>query len=138
MTDGPLKSNSTMCCRGQERRGSGDPLLLLLPSVRLVWLLLRAAAEAAELLLPFASCVYFSLLRVPEWVERSWRRCTLPPSGIQRPAGTQASSSSTISSGSAWFTHSGHFPQTCNLLLGFFFSLWIFAFCCCSVRSSLV
>lgn len=45
----PLKSNSTMCCRGQGRRG-GEPLLLLL-LVRLVWLPLRAAAQAAELLL---------------------------------------------------------------------------------------
>lgn len=78
MTDGPLKSNSTMCCRGQRRRGrGGEPLLLC--SVRLVWLPLRAAAEAAELLLPFASCVYFSLLHVPEWVERSCRRSPLPP-----------------------------------------------------------
>ncbi len=30
MTNGPLKNNSTMCCHGQERRGRGDPLLLLL------------------------------------------------------------------------------------------------------------
>lgn len=32
---------------------------------RLVWLPLRAAAEAAERLLPFTSCLYFSLLLCP-------------------------------------------------------------------------
>lgn len=71
-----------MCCRGQERRGRGGDLLLLLLLllvVRLVWLPLRPAAEAAELLLPFTSCAYFSLLRVPEWVERSWRLSSPPP-----------------------------------------------------------
>lgn len=77
-----------------KEEGKEDPLLLLL--VRLVWLTLRAAAEAAELLLPLVSCIYFSLLCFSEWVERSWRRWAFPPSGIQRPAGAWASSSSTI------------------------------------------
>lgn len=55
-----------------KEEGKEDPLLLLL--VHLVWLTLRAAAEAAELFLPLASCIYFSLLCFSEWVERSWRR----------------------------------------------------------------
>lgn len=105
---------------GMEGNG-GVLLLLLLLWVRLVWLPVRAAAEAAELLLPFASCVYFSLLHVPEWEERSWRRWALPPSGTQRPAWARPSSSSIISSGSTLCTRSGHFCQTCNLLLGFIY-----------------
>lgn len=113
------------CVAVGRRGGEGGIHLLLLLLVRLVWRPLRAAAEATELLLPFASCVYFSLLCVPQWVEWSWRRWALPPSGVHRPAGAQASSSSTISSGSTWCTHSGHFSPNSSLdsllLCGFFY-----------------
>lgn len=112
LTD-PLKSNSTMCCRGRERRGRGGPPPPLLPppppapppSLGALDLAgSQTGGRGRELLLSFSSWVYFSLLGVPQWAERSWRLDSASACELRRPAGVGSSgSNSVVSSGS---THS--------------------------------
>ena len=109
MTHGPLKSNSTMCCRGRGREGKAGAGGSSPP--------LRAFGLAAS---PSSSRLRFCF--PPSWSTVGGEKLeTLsspthhPPSDSQRPAGAQASSSS----GSAWCTDPG-FLQTCCCLLEFF------------------
>lgn len=103
MTKDLLKSNSTMCCCGEGRRR--DPLLLLLSLFSLASSQ-AAAAEAAELHLPFTSCFYFSLLSLSQSGWREAGRHELFPSGKQRPAGGPSKQQLCHPSGSAWWTQS--------------------------------
>lgn len=108
LTD-PLKSNSTMCCRGRERRGRGGPPPPPPPAPPPSLGALNLAGSQTggrgrEFLLSSSSWVYFSLLGVPQWVERSWRLDSASARELHRPAGVGSSSSgSVVSSGS---THS--------------------------------
>lgn len=108
LTD-PLKSNSTMCCRGRERRGRGGPPPPPPPAAppsrgALDLAGSQTGGRGRELLLSFSSRVYFSLLGVPQWVERRWRLDSASACELHRPAGAGSSSSnSVVSSGS---THS--------------------------------
>lgn len=110
-----------MCCRGQRRRGRG----IHSSSSWCVWF---GCLSEQQQRLRSSFCLSSPAFIFPSSVSQSgWREAggteLPPPPGIQRPAEAQASSNSSISIGSTCCTHSGHFSQTCNHLLGLFFLL---------------
>lgn len=92
---------------------------------RLVWLPLRAAAEAAKRLLPFTSCLYFSLLLCPRvGGEKLEGLSSFPPSQAYRDLlGLQQAVALLFSLDLQRCTQSGF-----KLAIGFFFNLWIFLY----------
>lgn len=91
----------------------------------LVWLPLRAAAEAAECLLPFTSCLYFSLLLCPRvGGEKLEGLSSFPPPQAYRDLlGLQQAVALLFSLDLQRCTQSGF-----KLAVGFFFNLWIFLY----------
>lgn len=79
MTDGPLKSNSTMCGCGQGRRGSWGSTPPPPPPGAFGLAASQSGSRGRGAPLAFRLLRLFSLLRVSEWVERSWRRWALLP-----------------------------------------------------------
>ncbi|KAJ4947614.1 hypothetical protein JOQ06_009648, partial [Pogonophryne albipinna] len=95
MTDGPLKS--TMCCRGQGRRGSGGVHSSSFGAFGLAGSDSGSRGRGAPLA--------FRLLRLffpppcPRVGGEKLQALSSTPPGLQRPAGARTGSSSTISSG---------------------------------------
>lgn len=109
-----------------KEEGKGDPLLLLL--VRLVWLNLRAAAEAEELL-SSPAFIFPSSVSQSGWREAGGAE--LSPPQAHRDLLWLEQVAALPFFGSICCTHSGHFSQTCKHLLGSFVFLcgFLYVFC---------